>query len=62
MSKPEHPERTGSDEELQRERDESTDLGYRDTEEERAYERDQDAQGGQGDPPAPDEDAAVGGG
>lgn len=33
------PDRPSSDEdELKREREESTDLGYRDTEEERAYE------------------------
>lgn len=35
-------------EELEREREESTDLGYRDTEEERAYEE------AATDPPAPD--------
>ncbi|HET8978371.1 MAG TPA: hypothetical protein VFN87_09440 [Solirubrobacteraceae bacterium] len=35
----EHPERPDSEEEVQRERRESTDLGYRDTEEERAYEQ-----------------------
>jgi hypothetical protein len=34
----EHPPRPDSDEEFERERRESTDLGYRDTEEERAYE------------------------
>jgi hypothetical protein len=34
----EHPPRPESDEEFERERRESTDLGYRDTEEERAYE------------------------
>jgi hypothetical protein len=41
----EHPPRPESDEEFERERRESTDLGYRDTEEERAYkeaERDDD--------------------
>jgi hypothetical protein len=34
----EHPPRPESEEEVERERRESTDLGYRDTEEERAYE------------------------
>ena len=32
------PDRPDDDDELEREREESTDLGYRDTEEERAYE------------------------
>ncbi|HEY2319153.1 MAG TPA: hypothetical protein VGH67_12700 [Solirubrobacteraceae bacterium] len=35
---PERPPDRPDDEELEREREESTDLGYRDTEEERAYE------------------------
>lgn len=34
----ERPERPADEDELERERQESTDLGYRDTEEERAYE------------------------
>jgi hypothetical protein len=45
----EHPPRRDSDDELERERRESTDLGYRDTEEERAYED------GSGSPPSPDD-------
>ena len=39
---PERPERGPEDEELEREREESTDLGYRDTEKERAYEEAED--------------------
>jgi hypothetical protein len=35
----ERPERRPQSEEFEREREESTDLGYRDSEEERAYER-----------------------
>jgi hypothetical protein len=35
----EHPDRIGQDDELERERRETTDLGYRDTKEERAYEQ-----------------------
>lgn len=35
----EHPDQTGQDDELERERRETTDLGYRDTAEERAYEQ-----------------------
>jgi hypothetical protein len=38
----EHPERQSDEEQLKRERAESTDLGYRDSEEERAYENAQD--------------------
>jgi hypothetical protein len=34
----EYPRRHDNDEDVEREREESTDLGYRDTEEERAYE------------------------
>lgn len=49
----EHPEHRPQDEELEREREESTDLGYRDTEETRAYENaeaeaDTDAEDGDG--------------
>jgi hypothetical protein len=35
----ERPEGRPGDDEFERERDESTDLGYRDSEEQRAYER-----------------------
>ena len=35
----EHSSRPDSDEEVEREREQTTDLGYRDTEEERAYEQ-----------------------
>jgi hypothetical protein len=52
---PEHPPRRGSDEDVERERRESTDLGYRDTEEERAYETEADAS-------PDDDDAAADGG
>ncbi len=45
----EHPPPRDSEEEVERERQESTDLGYRDTEEERAYE---EAEQGNAEPPA----------
>jgi hypothetical protein len=53
----EHPPHRDSDEELEREREESTDLGYRDTEEERAYE---EAEGA--DTPAREGDGEAAGG
>lgn len=46
----EHPPRPHIEKELERERRESTDLGYRDTEEERAYER-----AAEGEPPEPED-------
>lgn len=50
------PERPERDDELERERRESTDLGYRDTEEEEAYE-----EAAEGETPGQDE-PPVGGG
>lgn len=59
----EHPERPDIDEsELERERQESTDLGYRDTEEERAYERAEPAPPKESVPPGTEDESAVGGG
>ncbi|HEY2437867.1 MAG TPA: hypothetical protein VGH93_11850 [Solirubrobacteraceae bacterium] len=56
----EHPPRPDSDEEFERERRESTDLGYRDTEEERAYEEAERADGP--DPAAAGDEGAAGDG
>ena len=60
----EHPPRPESDEEFERERRESTDLGYRDTEEERAYEEAEreaaEHEDDASDPPAAGEDNAAG--
>ncbi len=52
----EHPERRRDDDDVERERRESTDLGYRDTDEERAYER-AESEGGNDDPDAEDTEA-----
>ncbi|HWE11735.1 MAG TPA: hypothetical protein VG325_20475 [Solirubrobacteraceae bacterium] len=57
----EHPPRPESDEEFERERRESTDLGYRDTEEERAYEE-AERDKGKSDSPAAGHGGSVGGG
>ncbi len=43
----ERPERGPEDEDFEPEREESTDLGYRDTKEERAYEKAEDDSGGE---------------
>lgn len=54
-------ERPDSEAEVERQRRESNELGYRETEEERAYERAQSAPETP-EPPDPDEEADVGGG
>jgi hypothetical protein len=57
----EHPPRPESEEEFERERRESTDLGYRDTEEERAYEEAEQREGNS-DAARPGDEGAAGGG
>ena len=42
----EHPPQRDSEQDVERERAESTDLGYRDSEEERAYEEAEQGNGG----------------
>lgn len=57
--RPERPEREA---EVERERRETTDLGYRDTEEERAYEQAEGSDAGADEDVPPDDESAVGGG
>lgn len=60
--RPERPERPESEAETDRERRETTDLGYRDTEEERAYEQAERPDNPSEGDVDPDDEAGVGGG